>query len=762
MSRSIGQPLFLLGVALWVGWRVASAGAGEPVAAFDFENEPGPAWSQTKRTTSPDGRRRMLGPFIGEAVYLNLNGLPEHTQIRLRFTLITAGPWGADSQQSIFNCLSAAFGKLVGGALSNQPTSNNTRAGEARLGLDHDVAPRTGAIAINSLGYDPARGGQSTYAFDIIFAHRRPTLRLTFTAQNLPQGATWAIDDVRITALTEADRIHLADHDAAQIWDRLGLINQDEAIQSLRRLVRAGPQGLRQIADHLQRAQGNRQEQVDQLISRLDDDAWVVRHEATEELKILGSSILDRLEQARQSARSPEVRMRIERIIRATQNQQLTGAAAFRAGLLWRWLELLDSPGAVVAMRQLADAVDQGPLSEALRQQSANYQAERLSYYGRWSSVALCGGKLADAHYMLTEQLRWAEAFAPSQIERARVLLGLVESRQAARARADVLLESEAAGTLGAGQRRRLLWLLITELDDPDSARRIVDASAEPQTAQALALLETASDSMSPAKQMDLAQWRQAMADQSISRYGRAMMLAFALDRYEQVIASDRASGAQRHAATEQADRLAEQLEAMGTVAEVTARSGRSLLGNITGTNLIDAPQDMADGQLAGSTWQFPRNWLVIGPFENAERKHQDTAFPPEKQIDPAAEYKGKDGKAIQWEPIAAAHPHIVPPDATTQAIYYGYTEIWSPETRQALLATGGDDTCKLWINGALAWESAKVDKAWKPDEQVMTVPLRRGLNRLLYRVENGPGAVGFSVMIAKPADAPIKPNKGS
>jgi hypothetical protein len=296
-----------------------------------------------------------------------------------------------------------------------------------------------------------------------------------------------------------------------------------------------------------------------------------------------------------------------------------------------------------------------------------------------------------------------------------------------------------------------LTTLLIVELDDVDRARKVVDASDGTKTFQALRLLETGTDSLNAGQQLSLARWRRDLAERAVSRYGRAMMLAFSLDRYEQVIADPRAAQAQRQAATKQADRMADELAAMGTLAEVTARSGRSLLSHVTGTNLVEAPDDMDRGGLAGVQWQFPQNWLIIGPFENADRKHQETAFPPEQRVDPTAQHAGKDGRTIKWEPIAATHPHIVPPNATTQAIYYGYTEIWSDQTGQFQLATGGDDTCKLWVNGEMVWESAKVDKAWQPDEQIMTVPLRRGMNRLLYRVENGPGAVGFSVLIAKP-----------
>src|SRR5947209_9516296 len=42
--------------------------------------------------------------------------------------------------------------------------------------------------------------------------------------------------------------------------------------------------------------------------------------------------------------------------------------------------------------------------------------------------------------------------------------------------------------------------------------------------------------------------------------------------------------------------------------------------------------------------------WHYIGPFDNTDNQGFDVAYPPEKEIDLARKYPGKDGKPIGWK----------------------------------------------------------------------------------------------------------------
>ena len=164
--------------------------------------------------------------------------------------------------------------------------------------------------------------------------------------------------------------------------------------------------------------------------------------------------------------------------------------------------------------------------------------------------------------------------------------------------------------------------------------------------------------------------------------------------------------------------------------------------------NSVPGRRVHAEGNGAGSQWMFVDDWYVVGPFPNPARRNIDTKFPPESVVDLDATYPGKDGRLLRWRFVQATQAAIHPPDEQPYAIYYAFTTLWFDEERDAWIAVGSDDFSKLWINGLPVWASGLIQKTWKPNEGYRKVHFRRGLNRLLYRVENGQAACMYSLML--------------
>src|SRR5205823_2517435 len=62
-------------------------------------------------------------------------------------------------------------------------------------------------------------------------------------------------------------------------------------------------------------------------------------------------------------------------------------------------------------------------------------------------------------------------------------------------------------------------------------------------------------------------------------------------------------------------------------------------------------PDTDAPAAAAKPTGTFVREWLVVGPFADPERKGHATAFPPEAEaVDLAKDYKGI-GSLLRWRP---------------------------------------------------------------------------------------------------------------
>jgi len=167
--------------------------------------------------------------------------------------------------------------------------------------------------------------------------------------------------------------------------------------------------------------------------------------------------------------------------------------------------------------------------------------------------------------------------------------------------------------------------------------------------------------------------------------------------------------------------------------------------------------------------WLYVDSWYIIGPFDNTDRQNIDRKFPPETIVDLNATYPGKNGVPIRWEFNQSGTPNVRPlfkgynavwkdPLLTPlenfrrnyeYCIYYAYTELFFEKECDLWVAVGSDDFSKLWIEDYLVWSSGTDLKAWQTDEGVRKVHFKKGINRILYRIENGNNLTEFSLVVS-------------
>ena len=87
-------------------------------------------------------------------------------------------------------------------------------------------------------------------------------------------------------------------------------------------------------------------------------------------------------------------------------------------------------------------------------------------------------------------------------------------------------------------------------------------------------------------------------------------------------------------------------------------------------------------------------------------------------------------------------------PNAEEYGIWYAYTELYFDEPRDMIIAMGTDDRGVLKINDVPVWVSSKRLKCWTIDEVWRKVHFNKGINRILYRVENGWAHIAFSMVL--------------
>jgi hypothetical protein len=132
--------------------------------------------------------------------------------------------------------------------------------------------------------------------------------------------------------------------------------------------------------------------------------------------------------------------------------------------------------------------------------------------------------------------------------------------------------------------------------------------------------------------------------------------------------------------------------------------------------------------------------WNLIGPFDNAGGRGHATVYPPEQELNLAAEYAGL-GARVRWQ------RHAPPPRQASvdlarvfkpaeHACAYALAWIHSPQPRAVQVRLGANDTCKLWVNNLLVFENPN-DGRIILDKDVVPVSLPAGASPVLLKVGN-------------------------
>ena len=140
-------------------------------------------------------------------------------------------------------------------------------------------------------------------------------------------------------------------------------------------------------------------------------------------------------------------------------------------------------------------------------------------------------------------------------------------------------------------------------------------------------------------------------------------------------------------------------------------------------------------------------DWHYIGPFDNAGI---DAAAPPEKEIDLAKTYAGKDGQTVAWAKFKdfkiGSIVDLKKFKQSDNCVVYLYHEIEVDKATSLPISLGSDDYLKVWLNG----EQLVSDDAVRPsapDQNQATLKLKPGKNQLLLKVGNIAG--GWEVYVA-------------
>ncbi len=144
--------------------------------------------------------------------------------------------------------------------------------------------------------------------------------------------------------------------------------------------------------------------------------------------------------------------------------------------------------------------------------------------------------------------------------------------------------------------------------------------------------------------------------------------------------------------------------------------------------------------------------WYVIGPFPNprkseTERKGIDIVYPPEKEFDTAKVYYGVDSQKVKWRLMNVTKNGYLSLwnkfNPYELVVAYAQTFVYSPEDQKIDLLIGTDDGSKVFINSKQVYRFLYIRVA-EPDQDRITLNLKKGWNSLLIKIENNFGGYGF------------------
>lgn len=188
-------------------------------------------------------------------------------------------------------------------------------------------------------------------------------------------------------------------------------------------------------------------------------------------------------------------------------------------------------------------------------------------------------------------------------------------------------------------------------------------------------------------------------------------------------------------------------------VGEEVVRMGQLIAKRIESAQFLDTPGAIS-GRISkqGETDYYRFSiaegsrlgpWWVIHPFDNTDEKGYDAVYPPEVEIDLKKEYIGKEGRRIKWYRTNSRGENVfssVPEDDVTG---YALTYFQSERDQKYLLSLGSDDAIKIWVNDQLIF-SKYIHRPLNRGDDVIELPVKKGRNKILFKITNGYGPWGF------------------
>lgn len=190
-----------------------------------------------------------------------------------------------------------------------------------------------------------------------------------------------------------------------------------------------------------------------------------------------------------------------------------------------------------------------------------------------------------------------------------------------------------------------------------------------------------------------------------------------------------------------------------------------SILANVIPGRRFD-PTSTRKGYLYVDTWH------IIGPWDAKAANHESVRmdfsriYPPEQKVNLDAQYgSGKTNRLyddergyfgqdklsgkLKWRFYQSPTVEVRIPreQLANDALYFAYTEVYCANDTVMNLAFASDDAARIRVNDVVVFEDNYLSP-YELSEEIRQVKFKKGYNKILVRLVNGPGPARFSMLL--------------
>ncbi len=543
----------------------------------------------------------------------------------------------------------------------------------------------------------------------------------------------------------QQDPVEASDEQMARLWQQLAG-QEEQGLEAVERLIRMGDKALPELRRRIRAEHEIDADRVADWIAQLDARNFTQREEATNRLKRLGPAVMPKLRAALKDPPSLEARARLNLVIEHFDDQKPDPGYTQRVQRLGRILRKIGSGEALAVAVELAEKTAYDHLRRDVRSEAVGPLSIEL--YNRHLTRARqdwSARRLDEAKAHLDAAAKLAGRFDGLSLEPIQRRLAYVAHLGKLAARAEALQ--------GPDDRDRRALLALAEWQDPAAARKIRGSIPTPRSALEIVLAAPEEPDADQAARLATA-FQTLAGDETLSPYARCWLWARAGQHWRAVAEGLAEQSDRREQVEKNLDVVQRKLLAMGNVAETIGLENPwgSFSFRVLQANLLSAE---GQGNLpnGGTGWLYPANWRVLGPFAKDSQPGRQSPPMPDAQftagpIDFTQVYKIDEKVRRTWEKKTLGPTGWQVEKPERDCSWYFYTEFLADAAGAREMALGFDDTASLWINGKKVFESDDSPRAWDAEEHVARFAVRRGLNRVLIRLNNAGGATGLSLLI--------------